>query len=111
MAPMHSPEGPPPGSAKREDGHSEAVDLDDKIRELERRLEKHAATIQALFTLLPGQGVTAGALAEEIQRVEQDRAHTAQKTCAKCGHAIGRRHMSCVYCGQARVVESPFELL
>jgi hypothetical protein len=110
VAPIHGPEGPASGSAKR-DELREAGDLREAVQELERRLEKHAVTIQALFSLLASHGVPADALAEEIQRVEQDRAHVAQKTCTKCGHVIGRRHMSCVYCGQARVVDSPFELL
>jgi hypothetical protein len=111
VVPIHGPDGPAPGSAKRDDGHSEAGDLHEKVWELERRLEKHAVTIQALFALLSARGVSAEALTEEMHRVEQDKAHAAQKTCAKCGHVLGRRQIACVYCGQARVVESPFELL
>jgi hypothetical protein len=111
VAPIHGPEGPASGSARHDDGLGEAGDLREKVVELERRLEKHAVTIQALFALLAGTGVSADALTAEVHRAEQGRTHAAQKTCAKCGHVIGRRHMSCVYCGQARVVESPFELL
>jgi hypothetical protein len=96
---------------KREDGHGEAGNLQERVTELERRLEKHAVTLQALFALLSARDVSDETLGVEIHRVEQARAHAAQKTCAKCGHVIGRRHMSCVFCGQARVVESPFELL
>jgi len=110
VAPIHGPEGPASGSAKR-DEIREAGDLQDKVWELERRIEKQAVAIQALFGLLTATGLSEEALAEEMHRVEQSRAHTVQKTCAKCGHAMGRRQMACVYCGQARVVESPFELI
>ena len=115
MAPIHGPEGPASGSAKR-DELRETGDLHEKVWELERRLDKQAATLQALFALFSGKAGVAGAptaaeLIEEVHRVEQQRTQTAPKACAKCGHAMGRRQMSCVYCGQPRVVESPFELL
>jgi hypothetical protein len=60
---------------------------------------------------LGAQGLTPAALAAEIARIEQEKAGAAQRTCTRCGRVMGRRQLACVYCGQAREVESPFELL
>jgi hypothetical protein len=110
VAPIHGNYGPSSDSPKRDDIR-ETGDLHEKVWELERRLEKEAVTIEALFALFSPTGVASEALTVEVHRVEQDRAHAAQKTCTKCGHVLGRRQLACVYCGQARVVDSPFELL
>jgi len=104
------PDGTPSGSTKIDDARRER-DLDTRVWELERRVEKQAATIEALFALLKAQGLSAAALTAEVQRVEQEKVAAAQKTCARCGRVMGRRQTACVYCGETRVVESPFELL
>jgi hypothetical protein len=99
-----------PPKSKRDDGR-EARDLHEKVWDLERRLERQAATIEALFTILAAKGTKPATLLEEVQRVEQERAAASTKPCSRCGRAVGRRQPSCVYCGEPRRVDSPFEML
>jgi hypothetical protein len=104
----------PDGSSSRNtklDDARYARDLHDRIWELERRIDKQAATIEALFTLMKAQGLSVAALTAEVERIEAEKTAAAQKACARCGRVMGRRQASCVYCGEPRVVESPFELL
>lgn len=110
MTPMHGPDGASPGGAKREELR-ETGNLAERVWELERRVERQAAAIQALFALLAKAGATPAAFVAEMREVEAQRGLVAQKACVKCGHTLGRRQMTCVYCGAPRLVESPFELL
>jgi uncharacterized coiled-coil protein SlyX len=103
--------GSPPRPVKRDDGRREARDLHERVWDLEHRLERQAATIEALFTLLAANGLKPAALLEEVRRVEQERAAGRTKPCSRCGRAMGRRQAACVYCGEPRVVDSPFEQL
>jgi len=103
------PDSPTPGSARKDEGRREALALTERVWELERRVEKQAQVIEALFSLLKTHGVSAAALKTEIQRLEREKAAAGPGKCARCGRPMGRRQQSCVYCGEARVVESPFE--
>lgn len=105
------PEGPPAGPHKHDDGLREARDLTERVWNLERRVEKQSAIIEALFSLLTERGLSHAALAAEMKRIEQEKSAAVPKTCLRCGRAIGRRQTSCVYCGEERVIDSPFETL
>jgi hypothetical protein len=103
------PDSPSPGSTRKDEGRREALALHERVWELERRVEKQAQVIEALFGLLKAQGLSPDALKTEMQRIEQEKSAAKPRACIRCGRPMGRRQPSCVYCGEPRVVESPFE--
>jgi hypothetical protein len=105
------PDPPSSGPGRFDDSGRESRNLHELVWELERRVDRQAVLIRALFAVLEAQGVGAPALEEAVARIEQDRAAGAPRPCVRCGRAMGRRQMTCVYCGQAREFESPFDLL
>jgi hypothetical protein len=86
--------------------------LRETAADLQRRLEKQAVLVRALFALLSAkQGLTEAELLDQFRRLEKERAGTPPKKCSQCGRAVNQRTRRCLYCGAACEVESAFELL
>jgi hypothetical protein len=86
--------------------------LRETIADLQRRLEKQAVLVRALFALLSAkQGLTEAELLDHFRSVEREKASTPPKMCPHCGRAVHQRSHRCLYCGAACEVESAFEFL
>jgi hypothetical protein len=84
--------------------HSELIELQATVRQLQARVERHALVIQVLKDmLLAGNDAAEG---DFLDRLEQANAHKVDtKTCRKCGKAMSPKHARCMYCGAARPAE------
>jgi len=97
---------------KLDEARGEIADLRDAVAELQRRVEKQAVLMRALFALLSErQGPTKAELLDRFRQCEADRASAPPKMCSECGRAMNLRHHRCLYCGNACHVQSTFELL
>ena len=103
------------GSADRDkldEAHGEIRLLREAIADLQRRAEKQAVLLRALFELLSAnQGPTEKDLLDRFRHVEAERAGAQAKKCWHCGRAVNQRTHRCLYCGAACEVESAFEFL
>jgi hypothetical protein len=110
--PYPVPFGDPADRRKLDEAQGEIRALREAVADLQRRLEKQAVLVRALFALLSAkQGLTEAELLDCFRQVEVDRASTPPKKCAECGRAVNQRSHRCLYCGAACPVESAFELL
>jgi hypothetical protein len=86
--------------------------LREVVADLQRRVEKQAVLVRALFTLLSvKQGITEAELLDRFRRVEAERASAQVKKCGQCGRTVNERTHRCLYCGAVCEVESAFEFL
>jgi hypothetical protein len=110
--PYPVPFGDPADRGKLDDVQGEIRALREAAADLQRRLEKQAVLVRALFALLSAkQGLTEAELLDRFRQVEAERAGTPPKKCAECGRAVNQRSHRCLYCGAACPVGSAFELL
>jgi hypothetical protein len=104
--------GDPAGREMLEEAQKDIRLLREAVGDLQRRLEKQAVLLRALFTLLnERQGLTEAEVLDRFRRVEAERAGAPAQKCAECGRAVNQRIHRCFYCGAACEVESAFELL
>jgi ribosomal protein L32 len=102
----------PQDRGKLEDTRREIDILRETVSDLERRLEKQAVLLRALFALLGERpGFTEAELIERFRQVETYKACAPAIKCPSCGRAVNLRHHRCLYCGEACPVESAFEYL
>jgi hypothetical protein len=103
---------PDPARAELDEARLNLSLLRDKVAELQRRVEKQAVLLRALFELLgEGQGVTEAGLLARFRHVELEKATAEAKLCSQCGRAINQRHNRCLYCGEVCQVKTAFDLL
>ncbi len=97
---------------KLDDAEREIRSLRDSVAELQRRLEKQAVLVRALFAILSTkQGLTEAELVERFREVEAAKAGTPPKKCSECARGVNQRTHRCIYCGEASEVESAFDFL
>jgi len=84
--------------------HSQVIELQAAVRQLQARVDRHALVIQVLKDmLLAGNDAAEG---DFLDRLEQAAAQKADaKSCRKCGKAMNPKHSRCMYCGEARPAE------
>ena len=110
--PFPIPVGTPADRNKLDETQGEIRALREAVADLQRRLEKQAVLVRALFALLSAkQGLTEAELLDRFRWVERERASAPAKKCAHCGRAVHQRTHRCLYCGAACAVESAFEEL
>ena len=94
------------------DAHRDISSLQKTIDDLQRRVEKQAILLRALFLLLrDSAGLTEKRLLDRFRQCEADRANAPTKRCSGCGRPVSLRHNRCLYCDEACIVQSAFELL
>jgi hypothetical protein len=86
--------------------------LREAVDELQRRLEKQAVLVRALFEFLSATlGLTEAELVARFRDVELAKAGATPRKCPDCGRGVNQRTHRCIYCGAACAVQSAFELL
>ena len=86
--------------------------LREGMAELQRRLEKQAVLVRALFALLSTKhGLTEAELIARFREIEAARAGVQPRNCPECGRSVNQRTHRCIYCGVACEIESAFEFL
>jgi hypothetical protein len=97
---------------KLDDAKSDIRALRDDVADLQRRLEKQAVLVRALFALLSAKlGLTEAELIERLREVEAARTAALPRKCPDCGRGINQRTNRCIYCGAACEIESAFDFL
>jgi hypothetical protein len=97
---------------KLDEAQGEIRALRDEVTDLQRRVQKQAVIVRALFAFLSAkQGLTEAELLERFRQVEAERASAQAKKCAHCGRAVNQRTQRCLYCGAASPVDSAFDFL
>jgi hypothetical protein len=110
--PVPMPFGTPGERRKLDEARGEIATLRDVVAEMQRRVEKQAVLLRALFVVLSErQGYTEAELLDRFRQVEAERASAPAKKCAQCGRAVNQRTQRCLYCGAECQVETAFELL
>lgn len=85
--------------------------LSQYVTQLERRLDKHANVLRAVFEVVRDElKVEPAALVEKLAGVVRDKAERAKAACAGCKRPLGDK-AKCMYCGTERKSESVFDLL
>jgi hypothetical protein len=95
-------------------GHArgDIAQLQQKIADLQRRIDKQAVLLRALFLLLRDQGnVSEEKLLERFQECEAWRNKSDVVRCRNCGRTVNMRHNRCLYCNEPCRVQSAFELI
>jgi hypothetical protein len=92
---------------------SRLTDLRDEVADLQRKLDRQATLLQAMFTLISEKlGLTEADLLAAFQDTELKRGeHMPTVLCKECARPVNLRHNRCLYCGAVRQVKSAFELL
>jgi hypothetical protein len=86
--------------------------LRETITDLQRRVEKQAVLVRALFLLLSAKlGLTEAELLDHFRAVEKERASAGARMCAHCARAVHPRTHRCMYCDVPAEVETAFEFL
>jgi len=110
--PVPMPFGTPGEGRKLDEARGEIATLRDAVVELQRRAEKQALLLRALFALLSErQGPTEAELLDRFRQVEAEKAGAPAKLCSRCGRPVSLKHNRCLYCGEAYQVQSAFEFL
>src|SRR6516165_137492 len=100
--PYPVPFGDPADRGKLDDVQGEIRALREAVADLQRRVEKQAVLVRALFTLLSAkQGLTEAELLDRFRWVEVERANAPAKKCSQCGRVVNQRTHRCMYCGAA----------
>jgi hypothetical protein len=115
QSPLHgpAPHGTPVDRIKLDEARVEVRALQDVVSDLQRRLEKQAVLVRALFALLSArQGLTEAELVERFREVEAARAAgVPARKCPDCCRSVNQRTNRCLYCGAPCPVESAFDFL
>ncbi len=94
------------------DARRDVAALHEEVAALQRRVEKQAVLLRALFALLHERvGITEAELLARFSQVEAIKASSPPRRCRKCGRGVNVRHHRCLYCEEAYEVESAFEFL
>jgi hypothetical protein len=114
--PLHgpAPSGTPVDRNKLDEARAEVRALQDVVADLQRRLEKQAVLVRALFALLSARhGLTEAELVERFHEVEAARAGggVLARKCPECRRSVNQRTNRCIYCGVPCPVESAFDFL
>ena len=110
--PVPMPFGTPGEGRKLDEARGEIATLRDAVAELQRRVEKQAVLLRALFALLSAKhGLTEAELIARYREIEAARAGVQPKSCPECGRSVNQRTHRCIYCGAACEIESAFEFL
>jgi hypothetical protein len=110
--PFPIPGDTPTDRDKLDDLQGEIRAIREAVTDFQRRLEKQAVLVRALFALLSTkQGLTEAELLDRFRRVEREKASVPARKCPDCARAVNPRTHRCVYCGAAYEVESAFEEL
>jgi len=95
-------------------GHARADinGLQQKISDLQRRIDRQAVLLRALFLLLRDrEGVSEQRLLERFQQCEAQRSKSDVARCWNCDRTVNLRHNRCLYCNEPCRVQSAFELI
>ena len=112
LFPMLAPSGTLADRNTLDEAKAEIRSLREAMAELQRRLEKQAVLVRALFALLSGKhGLTEAELIARYREIEAARAGVQPKCCPECGRSVNQRTHRCIYCGAACEIESAFEFL
>jgi hypothetical protein len=86
--------------------------LQGEVADLQRRLEKQAILLRALFVFLRDvEGLTEQQLLDRFHQCEAQRSKAPPAQCWNCGRMVNSRHNRCLYCNEPCRVQSAFELL
>ena len=112
LFPMLAPSGTLADRNTLDEAKAEIRSLREAMAELQRRVEKQAVLVRALFALLSGKhGLTEAELIARYREIEAARAGVQPKSCPECGRSVNQRTHRCIYCGATCEIESAFEFL
>jgi hypothetical protein len=112
VIPIPFPFGTPTDRRKLDEAQGEIRALREEVANLQRRADRQAVLVRALFALLSAkQGLTEAELLDRFRQVEAERASAPAKKCSQCGRAVSPKTHRCLYCRAACEVESAFEFL
>ena len=98
-------------SEKANDLVREVKRLAQYVVQLEKRLDRQANVMRAVFEVVRAElKVEPAALAEKLAGVVREKAEKAAAPCAGCKRPLGDKK-KCMYCGTERKSESVFDLL
>jgi hypothetical protein len=85
--------------------------LTQQVGQLEKRLDKCASVLRAVFEVVRAElHIEPAALVEKLAAVLREKAERAQAPCAGCNRPLGDK-VKCVYCGKERKAQSIFDQL
>jgi hypothetical protein len=97
---------------KLDQPRNDIVRLQETIADLERRIDKQAVLLRALFVLLrASDGLTEKQLLESFRQCEAERNNAPAKRCSGCGRTVNLTHNRCLYCDEPCLIQSAFEHL
>ena len=86
--------------------------LRDTVVNLNHRVERLVVFTRVLTSLLTEKiGMTELELLEGFQRFEAAKGEPKIRTCHACERPMSQKHTRCLYCGEARRVDSVLDLL
>lgn len=99
---------------KQDRQESKTERLEERVSDLERRLDKQTLVVMALWELLEREtSLTREQLLAEVERIdlldgkldgrfapEKTAAASAARSCRACGRPLSRTHRRCFYCGE-----------
>ena len=112
LFPMLAPSGTLADRNTLDEAKAEIRSLREAMAELQRRVEKQAVLVRALFALLSAKhGLTEAELVARFRDVELAKAGATPRKCPDCGRGVNQRTHRCIYCGAECEIESAFEFL
>jgi len=112
IIPIPVPGGSGDLEAKVAEGQHTLSDLKDAVRRLEQRVEKQALMLKATCSLLlERKAISEADLLARIQQLAAEKNSEAVRTCSACGRTLNPKHNKCMYCGEARRVDSALDLI
>lgn len=112
LFPMLAPSGTLADRNTLDEAKAEIRSLREAMAELQRRVEKQAVLVRALFALLSAKhGLTEAELIARYREIEAARAGVPARNCPECGRSVNQRTHRCIYCGATCEIESAFEFL
>jgi hypothetical protein len=85
--------------------------LKQHVGRLEKRLDKSALVLRAMYDLVQAElEIEPAALTEKLAAVVRDKAERLKALCESCNRPLGEK-TKCIYCGTERKAGSIFELL
>jgi len=80
------------------------VELLAAVKQLQARVDRHSLILQTLKEMLLSRpDFNEDLFAQCLERAVAQKA--GEKTCRKCGKALGAKHNRCIYCGEPRPPE------